>query len=251
MLAFFPMAFSSNYFYSYQGAIETFLFNGRTRALIALLTGVGAIIGSIIIGTCLDHLPYKRRTRALLSCGLVTMLIIAVWVGGLVFQVKFTRESTHPVWDWTDKSAVGPIILLMCYFIGDASYQGLAYYTMSAITNDPFRLARMAGYYKGVQSAGAAVAFAMDAVVTPFLTELLVSWIMLLISLPLCAYILYHMRESNYEAEHVVNVEDVSMDVVEGVAIPSGHHVGGEKNPMLTINQQNSTEKAEVTLSSA
>jgi len=251
MLAFFPMAFSSNYFYSYQGAIETFLFNGRTRALIALLTGVGAIIGSIIIGTCLDHLPYKRRTRALLSCGLVTMLIIAVWVGGLVFQVKFTRESTHPVWDWTDKSAVGPIILLMCYFIGDASYQGLAYYTMSAITNDPFRLARMAGYYKGVQSAGAAVAFAMDAVVTPFLTELLVSWIVLLISLPLCEYILYHMRESNYEAEHVVNVEDVSMDVVEGVAIPSGHHVGGEKNPMLTINQQNSTEKAEVTLSSA
>lgn len=46
----------------------------------------------------------------------------------------------------------------------DAAYQGLAYYTMSSITNDPFKLARMAGYYKGVQSAGAAVSFGMDAV---------------------------------------------------------------------------------------
>jgi hypothetical protein len=29
---------------------------------------------------------------------------------------------------------------------------------------DPFKLARMAGYYKGIQSAGAAVSFGMDAV---------------------------------------------------------------------------------------
>jgi hypothetical protein len=35
---------------------------------------------------------------------------------------------------------------------------------MSSITNDSFKLARMAGYYKGIQSAGAAVSFGMDAV---------------------------------------------------------------------------------------
>lgn len=49
-------------------------------------------------------------------------------------------------------------------YVVDAAYQGLAYYTMSSITNDPFKLARMAGYYKGIQSAGAAVSFGMDAV---------------------------------------------------------------------------------------
>lgn len=32
------------------------------------------------------------------------------------------------------------------------------------MSNDPFKLARLAGYYKGVQSAGAAVSFGMDAV---------------------------------------------------------------------------------------
>jgi hypothetical protein len=43
---------------------------------------------------------------------------------------------------------------------------------MSAITNDPFRLARFAGIYKAVQSAGGAGSFGMDAVSTPYLNEL-------------------------------------------------------------------------------
>lgn len=46
----------------------------------------------------------------------------------------------------------------------DATYQGLAYYTMSSITNSPYKLARLAGYYKGIQSAGAAISAGMDAV---------------------------------------------------------------------------------------
>ena len=43
---------------------------------------------------------------------------------------------------------------------------------MSAITNDPFTLARLAGMYKAVQSAGGAGSFGMDAVATPYLNEL-------------------------------------------------------------------------------
>lgn len=42
----------------------------------------------------------------------------------------------------------------------------------SALTNDAFKLARFAGFYKAIQSAGAAGSFGMDAVNTPFLNEL-------------------------------------------------------------------------------
>lgn len=42
---------------------------------------------------------------------------------------------------------------------------------MSALTNDPFTLARFAGLYKAIQSAGSAGSFGMDAVGTPFLNE--------------------------------------------------------------------------------
>src|ERR1700761_5286361 len=43
---------------------------------------------------------------------------------------------------------------------------------MGGISNDPFTLARYVGFYKAIQSAGAAGSFGMDAVATPFLNEL-------------------------------------------------------------------------------
>ena len=62
------MFFSSNYFYAYQGAITANCFNGRTRALVSLLTGLGSIVGSIFIGFITDYAPTGRRNRALIGC---------------------------------------------------------------------------------------------------------------------------------------------------------------------------------------
>lgn len=45
-----------------------------------------------------------------------------------------------------------------------------SYWIMSALTNDVFILARYAGLYKAIQSAGAAVSFGVDATAAP------VSW---------------------------------------------------------------------------
>lgn len=117
MIALFPMFFSSNYFYAYQGAITAFLFNGRTRALVALLTGLGSIIGSVLIGLVTDNLPFSRRKRAMWSCGFVTFLVCLVWAGGLAFQTKFVRDQElvrgepRP-WNWTLGVSAGPIVLL-------------------------------------------------------------------------------------------------------------------------------------------
>lgn len=231
MWALFPMFFSSNYFYAYQGAIVTVLFNGRTRALVALLEGVGQVLGGVVIGQLTDNLPFGRRKRALFSAAFVLIFNCIVWAAGLGFQVQFTRADTvvrgvEIPWDWTVGVATGPIILLMAYYLADATYQGLAYYTMSSLTNEPFKLARMAGYYKGVQSAGAAVSFGMDAVKTAYLGEHLASWLMLLVSLPLCIWVLWGVRDTNYDVEHVTKVEDIPDGVIPGVALPAGHVAG-------------------------
>lgn len=109
--------------YAYQGAITAVLFNGRTRALVSLLTGLGSIVGSIIIGLLTDKLPFKRRNRAVVSCLIVFLLTAAVWGAGLGFQVQFSRDSValgtifkgEPLpWDLKMSSAAGgPIVLLM------------------------------------------------------------------------------------------------------------------------------------------
>lgn len=114
---------------------------------------------------------------------------------------------------------------------------------MSAMTNDPFKLARLAGYYKGVQSAGAAISFGMDAVATPYLTEHLVSWILLLISLPFIAFVMYKTPDTNYDHEKVYRVEDVSDEKMHGAAIPRGHHTEDHPVTVVPSREQQAEEK--------
>lgn len=61
---------------------------------------------------------------------------------------------------------------------------------------------------------------------TAYLGEHLVSWLLLLVSLPLCIWVLWGVRDSNYEVEKVTRVEDVSDSAIEGMALPPGHVAG-------------------------
>lgn len=56
------------------------------------------------------------------------------------------------------------------------------------------------------------------------------SWLLLLVSLPLCAYVLWGIRDSNYDVENVKHVEDVPESAITGIALPPGH-VAGEHLP--------------------
>jgi len=82
-----------------------------------------------------------------------------------MIKTQLTRETNHCI-----------------VYFGDATYQALAYWIMGAISNDPFTLARFTGFYKAIQSAGGAGSFGMDATSTPFLNELLASWLMMMAS---------------------------------------------------------------------
>ena len=87
ILALFPGFFASNFFYAYQGALNAHIFNARTRSLVGLLSGAGAVVGAIVIGLLLDLLPYKRRVRGFVGMIIVVALGIATWGGGLDYQL--------------------------------------------------------------------------------------------------------------------------------------------------------------------
>lgn len=44
---------------------------------------------------------------------------------------------------------------------------------------------RYSGFYKGVQSAGAAAAWQIDTHMTPLLTQLIINWVLMTVSFPL------------------------------------------------------------------
>jgi len=213
ILALLPMFFASNYFYAYQGAVNAAKFDGPTRAVIAALEGAGAIVGALLIGfLVLDASWLSRKTRGWLGLTFVSVTTIVVWSCGLSWQLTFTRETVGTKINYKDDNFAGKGSLFFFYYFGDACYQALAYWIMAALTNDPFTLARFAGLYKAVQSAGAAGSFGMDAVKTPYLNEHLASWIMMLVSFPLAGIVIYTIKETNYDVEHIDYVDDVKED---------------------------------------
>lgn len=248
MIMLFPMFFTSNYFYAYQGSIVSKMFTPRGRALAALLSNLGAVFGAIAVGFVLDYFPGGRRRRAIAGWCYTLFMLCLVWGAGIGFQTRFKRTDNgkEPLgWDWNDGISHGPLTLLFAYYFCDSAYQGLAYYTMAGLTNDPYKLARMTAYYKGVQSAGAAISFGMDAVKTPYLTEVIVSFVIMLFSMPLCLYILWGFKETNYDEEGVVHVEDLDEDQVHHAAIPSGHHVH-DTEAVPPADEKASTEVHEI-----
>ena len=54
----------------------------------------------------------------------------------------------------------------------------------------------------------------------------MISWLLLLISLPLCACVIWTIRETNYEIEVPTYVEDIPDEKIGGIAMPEGHHAG-------------------------
>ncbi|KAL2784048.1 major facilitator superfamily domain-containing protein [Aspergillus keveii] len=244
LIALFPMFFSSNYFYAYQGALTQFLFTGRARALASLLTGVGSILGSLLFGFVTDQVSPSRRSRALTGWCLVLGLNCFAWSCGLALQVQFTRQSTalqgHPLpWDWTHAPSYAPLLLLCSYYLAESAYQGLAYYIMSTLTSDAHKLARMAGYYKGVQSAGNAISYGMDAVKTPFLTEFIVSWGLLLISMPLSFWVIWKVRkEADQDIEVVVATDIVDLGVAGTPTDKDQMVVSDENKPADAVEKE-------------
>jgi hypothetical protein len=178
----------------------------------ATLEGSGAIVGALIIGFfVLDGPPFKRRIRGFLGLAVVTIVTIVVWSCALAWQVTFTRHTKIHKMHYSEPGYHTKGAIYFFYYFADAMYQALAYWIMGAISNDPFQLARYAGFYKAVQSAGGAGSFGMDAVATPFLNEHLASWIMMLVSFPLAGLVIYHVKDTTYTEEKPIFVEDIKV----------------------------------------
>jgi len=226
------------------------MFDGPTRAVNAALEGAGAIIGALIVGFfVLDVKGIGRRNRGYLGLGVVSAMVITVWACGLSWQVTFNRATAKELLkngtliNYKDSNYAAKGTLYFFYYFGDASYQALAYWIMSALTNDPFTLARYAGFYKAIQSAGSAGSFGMDAVATPYLNEHLASWIMMIVSFPCAFLVIRTIKETNYEDEKMIYVDDVNnIDVEAARAQLESQTHAGEKGSIRSSEGQ--AEKA-------
>ncbi|KAG4119894.1 hypothetical protein ERO13_D11G107400v2 [Gossypium hirsutum] len=149
-----PAAWASNFFYSYQ-------FDNGAQ-----------MIGSVGIGYILDFSFKSRRTRGLVGVGIVAVLGTVIWAGGLANQLNYSFDKPPNRLDFKrcGSDFAGPFVLYCSYGLLDAIY---------------------AGFYKGVQSAGAAVAWQVGKKKIPLLNQLIVNWVLTTLSYPLLAVLIY------------------------------------------------------------
>ncbi|KAK7415553.1 hypothetical protein QQX98_005799 [Neonectria punicea] len=221
----FPMFFTSNWFYVYQqNSVNGAYFNTRTKALNSLLYWLAQIVAAAIWGYLLDVERVRRTVRARAALVALFVLTFAIWGGGYAFEKTYTRESVaigsgfKPA-DWTDSGYVGPMFLYIFYGFFDAAWQASVYWIMGALSNSGRRSANYVGFYKGIQSAGAAVVNNLDARKLSYRSEFISNWALLGASLVFAApVILLKIRD------HVTTEDDLrGTDETLADVLPQGH----------------------------
>lgn len=219
----FPMFFASNWFYTYQWQdVNLVRFNTRTRALNSTLYWLAQMLGAFIFGFALDFPNIRRTTRA--KAGWVAMFVLtfAIWGGGYVFQVKYTRQDTAPddhfVYDWKSNGYVGPMLLYIFYGFYDAAWQTCVYWFMGAISNNSRKLANFAGFYKGIQSAGAAIIWRLDGLKSPppYINLFASCWVLLAGSLVIALPVMILKIKDTVPIEEDLKFSDETIEDVIG-----------------------------------
>lgn len=183
-----PAAWASNFFYSYQfNNVNGLMFNLRTRGLNNVFYWGAQMLGSVGIGYVMDFSFQSRRTRGLVGIGIVALFGTAIWGGGLASQLNYSHDDPPKRLDFktSGNDFAGPFVLYFSYGLLDAMFQSMVYWVIGALADDSETLSRYTGFYKGVQSAGAAVAWQVDTHKVSLLSQLIINWSLTTVSYPL------------------------------------------------------------------
>nr|XP_011470662.1 PREDICTED: UNC93-like protein 1 [Fragaria vesca subsp. vesca] len=217
MLLIVPAAWSSNFFYTYQfNNVNGVMFNLRTRGLNNVFYWGAQMAGSIGIGYIMDFSFKSRRTRGFFGIIVVAVLSSAIWAGGLANQLGYSRGNKPEKLDFKGGSDyAGPFVLYFSFGLLDAMYQSLVYWVIGALADDSETLSRYVGFYKGVQSAGGAVAWQVDARNVSFLGQLIMNWVFTTVSYPLLiVLVLFAVKNEDVE-EEITKAKEVAPKEVE------------------------------------
>ncbi|KAJ7568612.1 hypothetical protein O6H91_01G040200 [Diphasiastrum complanatum] len=203
-----PAFIASNFYYTYEfNNINGMLFNVRTRGLNNVFYWGVQMLGSVVMGYILDHSSTKRRSRGLMGLGVMVALTMLGWGVALANQLRYSRQSRPELLDFKDSNLAyaGPLTLYILLGLLDSMYQTLFYWILGMLTCETATLSRFSGFYKALQSAGAAISWQIDEIKAPLLFELLITWILLMLGLALATIVVWKgedVQEGKVEDGH-------------------------------------------------
>jgi len=202
------------------------------------------MFGATVFGFALDFPKVRRTTRAKAAWVALFVLTFTIWGGGYAFQTHYTRAEVNKgadtpndpsddyvKKDWTTDGYVGPMFLFIFYGFYDAAWQTCIYWFMGAMTNNSRKLANFAGFYKGIQSAGAAIIWRLDGLSSPppYMNLFASCWALLAGGLLLAAPVMLLKIKDTIPVEEDVKFTDETVDEVVGHKHPVQELPTGEK----------------------
>lgn len=210
-----PMFATSNWYYTYQFND----FNGggkfdlKARSLNSLLYWFSQMVGALLLGVILDWGRFRRSVRAKIGWVVVFVLGMAIWGGGLKFQLGYDRNSDLTAMSFTDRGYIGPMFLYMFYGMFDAMYQSFIIWVLGSMSNNPRTTAIYASLYKSIQSAFAAIVWALDSRKVSYMSLFGSSWGMcagsLLIAVPLVFFMITDHTDMEKDGMKQILEDDV------------------------------------------
>ncbi|KAJ7137687.1 major facilitator superfamily domain-containing protein [Mycena epipterygia] len=157
-----PLFFTSWFYGSYIGTLQTQYMNVRTRSLCAFVIPFGDITGGFMIGYFLDSKRLTIKQRARWSFIALMVLNLALWVWTAVVTKQL--EDEQPVIDWTSGRIFGSTFTLFILFdLATMATQTSLYWIISQMSDDFIALSYMTGTLRGVECAGQAVAYGIKS----------------------------------------------------------------------------------------
>ncbi|KIY73174.1 MFS general substrate transporter [Cylindrobasidium torrendii FP15055 ss-10] len=162
MLMLFPLFFTSWFYGSYVGTLQTQYMNIRTRSLCAFVIPFFDMAAGFATGYFLDRQSISIKQRARWAWGFLMVFNLALWIWAAIVTKQLRDEQ--PVIDWSSGAWFGKTFALFALFdFATMATQTTLYWILSHMSDDFLSLSYMTGTLRGVECAGQAVAYGVKS----------------------------------------------------------------------------------------
>ncbi|RDW72225.1 hypothetical protein BP5796_08259 [Coleophoma crateriformis] len=167
-----PAFLPAECFLVYDGSVNAYHNNLRTRCLLGFIAVVLQVPCGYGLQKILDHKAWHRRTRAFIGLAVVGIPLIGSWIWEIVRTRNYNRSATPGhLTDWSDDRFIPIFFLFMINWIASSLWQYLILYYLGCFTNSPRKAANYAGVFRGFLGAGEAICFGLDSISIPYIKE--------------------------------------------------------------------------------
>lgn len=179
-----PLFWYFGWMQAYPGTYLEAYFTVRARALGSCLFGPVMSLATWLAGSLVDVAWHpSRKIRALTTYTFIVGVNSATWIWAVIIQNEY--RFTNPVLDWADPRTFGRGFgLYMMELASLAVLENYNYWCISNLSDSPGDQIRYSSLLRGIETAGVAVGFGVQAVPTALIATASINTALWFIALP-------------------------------------------------------------------